>query len=143
MPNDIKRIGIIGTGLVGAGWAAFYAGRGFQVNLYDADPLVTQSGYQKALAYLAFLNNHDLIDESAYQQGASRLTVSDTLIDAVCKADFVHESASERYEVKKEIFREVDSYSLPDAIIASSSSALLMTEIQKDLQHVLFYISYN
>ena len=49
------KIGIVGTGLIGAGWAAFYASKGFAVSLFDADASARQAGRERTFTYLAFL----------------------------------------------------------------------------------------
>lgn len=134
MHDDIKQIGIIGAGLVGASWAAFFSGRGCQIKLYDTNATSLKSGYQKALACLDFLRDHDLL-EADYSEALSSLTISDSLEVAVDKVDLVLECATERYDVKQQIFHQVDRYAPTDTIIASASSALLITEIQKGMQH--------
>lgn len=131
----IDNITVIGAGLVGSAWAAFYAGKGFTVKLYDIDKSVTEKGYQKALENLTFLLEHNLIPQEAYERANSSLDRVESIQEAVKATDFVHESASERYEIKKNLFAEIDGYTPEDVIIASSTSALLMTEIQKVMKH--------
>jgi 3-hydroxyacyl-CoA dehydrogenase len=135
MEREINKIAVIGAGLVGSAWAAFYAGKGFAVNLYDVDKAITAKGYQKALESLKFLLEHNLITQDAYKRANSSLDRVESIQEAVKTADFVQESASERYEIKKKIFAEIDGYTPEDVIIASSTSALLMTEIQKVMKH--------
>ena len=52
MDDKIKNVAILGTGLIGASWAAFYAGKGFGVKIYDADKSQCDLGYKKAVEYL-------------------------------------------------------------------------------------------
>ncbi len=133
--REIKNIGLIGAGLVGAAWTAFYASKGFSVKLYDVDKAGAEKGYRKAMEDLKFLLEHELVTQDAYEKGCSSIEIVESIEEAVEAADFVHESASERYEIKKAIFAEIDGYTSGDVIIASSSSALLMTEIQKVMKH--------
>ena len=59
--NEIKTVSIVGTGLIGASWAAFYASKGFRVKLYDTDKSQCELGLNKAVEYLNFLSEHDTI----------------------------------------------------------------------------------
>jgi carnitine 3-dehydrogenase len=135
MSKEIKSIGLVGAGLVGSAWAAFYAGKGFAVKLYDIDKAFAEKGYRKALEYLKFLLANGLITQGACEKACSTLEIAESVYETVKQADFVHESASERYEVKKVLFAKIDRHTPEDVIIASSSSALLMTEIQKAMKH--------
>lgn len=135
MGREIQNIGLIGAGLVGSAWAAFYAGKGFAVKLYDIEKSVAEKGLFKAKENLKFLQANELISKDAYEKACSTLAIAESVYDTVKDADFVHESASERYEVKTALFAKVDGYTSEDVIIASSSSALLMTEIQKVMTH--------
>lgn len=135
MNRDIKNVGILGAGLVGAAWAAFFASKRFTTKLYDSDPATSQEGHKTAIGHLNFLKEHNIISEDCREQAVTKLVVTGSLADAVTDVEFVMESATERYEIKKQIFRETDEHSSPDCIIASSSSALLMTKIQKVMKH--------
>ena len=65
----------------------------------------------------------------------SRITTTTDLAAAVKDVDYVQESGPERYRIKREIYRELDRLARPEAILASSTSAMLMTEIQKATTH--------
>jgi len=131
MSDEIKNIGVLGAGLVGAAWSAFFTSKGLDVALYDPDRSTLEDGRETAIQHLGFLKKHHIIAKDEYEKAVSKLIMSSTLADAVSEAQFVMESATERYEVKKQIFQEADENASRDCIIASSSSALLMTEIQK------------
>ena len=131
MNNEIGNIAVLGTGLVGASWAAFFASKGLNVSMHDNDRSALAHGHERAIQYLGFLKEHGVVARDDYGQAVSRLIECSTPGDAVNGAQFVMESATERYEVKKQIFQEADENTSSDCIIASSSSALLMTEIQK------------
>jgi len=124
------KIGIIGSGLIGAGWAAFYASKGFEVRLFDSDESARQAGHERALEYLAFLRDHGLLDAEGYHRAVARVTVTDSLPKAVEDSRLIQESVTERYDVKKDVFRQIDLAAPPDAIVASSSSGLLISELQ-------------
>jgi 3-hydroxyacyl-CoA dehydrogenase len=130
MDTKAGKIGIVGTGLIGAGWAAFYASKGLAVSLFDADASARQAGHERTLTYLAFLREHGLLGPDAHDRAVASVAVSDELSEAVQGARLVQESVTERYDVKKDIFRQIDRAAEPEAILASSSSGLLISELQ-------------
>lgn len=131
MVKEIKKVAIIGAGLIGAEWAAFFAGKGYSVNLYDIDKEACERGCKRAKGYLDFMKKHDIITIMEFNNAQHNIRCFDSIEKAVESVDFVQEAAAERYDVKKAIFKEVDRCTSEDVIVSSSSSALLMTEIQK------------
>ena len=134
MNVDVSTVGIAGSGTVGASWAAFYAGKGMGVRLFDEVAENRDSGLEKARQYLGDLERFGLLGDGEAGEAASRLTPVERL-EELAESDFVHEAASERYEVKTELFTRLDRLVDPGVILASSSSGLLMTEIQRDMDH--------
>jgi len=135
MADEASHIGIVGTGLIGAGWVAFYAAKGFGVALYDASASARRAGYDKALAHLTFLRDQGALAPEDHDKAVAGIRVSDDLPEAVQGAQLIQESVIERYDVKKEVFRQIDQAAPPEAIIASSSSGLLISELQKEIDH--------
>ncbi len=130
MDTKAGKVGIVGTGLIGAGWAAFYASKGFAVSLFDADASARQAGREKTLTYLAFLREHGLLGPEDHDRAVAGVEVTDDLSKAVEGARLVQESVTERYDVKKNVLRQIDRAAEPEAILASSSSGLLISELQ-------------
>lgn len=135
MPRKINNIAIIGTGLIGASWAAFYASKGFGVKLYDADNSASQKGYEKACENLLFFKEHESLSVDDFERAKSGLKIAASLAEAFKDVELVQESVAERYEIKQEVFQQIDLYTSTDVIVASSSSGLLITEIQKCMKH--------
>jgi 3-hydroxyacyl-CoA dehydrogenase len=127
----IQSIGIVGTGVIGSSWAAFYASKGFKVKMCDVDPSLCQKGLRRAYGYVELLRTQGLISEKACKNAISDMTTVNELDEAIKDVQLVQESAAENYEVKHQLFKIIDAETPPDVIIASSSSGLLMTEIQK------------
>ena len=129
--KTIDTVAIIGLGEIGTGWAAFFLSKGLQVNAYDANP--------NALAHSRSIIS-SLIDEMQKFQPIAdlwekRLFLGRSLQEAVLSADYIQESASEDLATKQAIFAEIDQYADPEAIIASSTSGLSITDIQKGCTH--------
>jgi len=131
----IKSVGIVGTGVIGSSWAAFYASKGFMVKMYDIDPSLCQKGLRMAKDSLEVLRVRGLLPDKDYKKAIADTTVVNDLTEAVKDVQLVQESAAENYEVKHQVFKVMDAETSPDVILASSSSGLLMTEIQKATQH--------
>src|SRR5436190_20225037 len=115
--KPIKTIAIVGTGVIGASWAAQYLARGFDVIATDPGPN-------------AEANLRKYVDEAWPQleaiglsPGASRdrLTFTPDMKAALAQADLVQENAPERPEFKMKLFAEMDEATPPNSIIASSS----------------------
>lgn len=128
--KEIKNVAILGTGTVGASWATFFASKGIPVRMYDVDPSILEKGIRKAKENLSTLVEYGLLDKSMLDRAMGNVLSTDNLPEMVEGADYIQESVLENYEVKKRVFHELDSLASPDAILASSSSGLLMSEIQ-------------
>jgi len=131
MRTPIQRVAVIGAGTIGTGWASFFVSKGVPVNLFDSAPGVAQAAVAKVVATLRFLVDRGLLDAEQASAGAGQVSVCEDLEHAVDGADLVQEAVYESYEVKKSVFAAIDALVPPDVLLASSSSGLLMTEIQK------------
>ena len=116
----IKKIAIVGTGVIGASWAAHYLARGFDVVATDPAP-------NAEAAFRKYVDEAwpDLT-EIGLSKGASRerLTFTTSLQQALSGADFVQENGPERPDFKMKFFAEIDEATPIDSIIASSSSGI-------------------
>jgi carnitine 3-dehydrogenase len=116
---------IVGSGVIGAGWAARALSRGLDVRACDPDP----QGEAKLRASIA--NAWPAVERMGLAPGASpdRLTYCASIASCVAGAGFIQENAPEREALKQELLAEIDAASDPGAIIASSTSGLLPTVI--------------
>ena len=131
----IRGIGIIGTGTIGTSWATFYASQGMEVKLFDINPENLDKGLAKTIQYLNDLLKFDLADKKVIKEAPKKIQTVNCVAALVEDVDFVHESVFENYDVKKEVFAQMDELTSPSTIIVSSSSGLLMTEIQKVMNY--------
>lgn len=116
------RIAIIGTGLVGSGWAIVFARAGFQVSLYDAAPDVAERALATIGDSLLDLQAAELVQDPAAIH--ARIKVEPTIAAALDGAIYVQESVLERVEVKQSVMSEIDQMIGPDTWVGSSSSGL-------------------
>jgi len=124
--KEVRRIAIVGTGVIGASWAALYLARGFDVTATDPAP----NAEADLLHYVE--TAWKTLTALGLSTGASpeRLKFTRDMKDALSTADFVQENGPERPDFKIKLFADMDDATPPDSIIASSSSGLTMDVIQ-------------
>ncbi|MEI8715486.1 MULTISPECIES: 3-hydroxyacyl-CoA dehydrogenase [unclassified Mesorhizobium] len=120
--DAIRKVAIIGAGLVGRGWAIVFARAGHQVTIYDGSDDIRAKVIDRIRASLADMKEAGLID--AIDPVIRRLSVVDTLEEAVADADYIQESVLERRDVKEAVCLEIDRVMRPDAVVGSSSSGI-------------------
>ena len=128
---QVESIAIIGAGVIGSSWAAFYGTKGLQVKMWDVDAEQCQKGYQHSIDYIRLLQEQEILSGDDVEQSIARIATVSGLEQAVEGVELVQESAAENYEVKQQVFKSLDAHTEANVILASSSSGLLMTEIQK------------
>jgi 3-hydroxyacyl-CoA dehydrogenase len=126
--KPIQKIAIIGTGVIGASWAAQFLAKGLDVVATDVAPDAETSLRRFVKAAWPALERLGLAPGASQ----SRLTFSADLPTAVAGADLIQENGPERIDFKKKLYRQLDELLPADVIIASSSSGLTMSEIQAD-----------
>jgi len=131
--EGVKNITCVGCGLVGQGWATLFALSGYQVILEDVDEKRLDDAIKRIARQMHFLEESGLA--SGAEKALTRIRRTTMLSEAVAKADYVQESVYESYAAKKEIYGKMDKVAKPEVILASSSSGLMMTEIQKAAEH--------
>jgi carnitine 3-dehydrogenase len=126
----IKTVGIAGTGLIGAGWAARLLIRGIDVIAYDVSP--TAEAKLKAAIKVAWPSMEKLLGKP---QKKGKLSFTTDLAVMASNAQFIHEAAPERKDLKIKLFKDIDAIAKPDVIISSSSSGFLPTDLQSECKH--------
>lgn len=125
--NPIRRIAIIGTGVIGASWTALFVARGLQVVATDVAPNAEAALRKFVDTAWPALKRLGLSPRASQ----SNLSFTPELAQAVANADLVQENGPERIDFKQKLYGELDELLPPGVIIASSSSGLTMSEIQK------------
>jgi 3-hydroxyacyl-CoA dehydrogenase len=126
--KPIRRIAIIGTGVIGASWTALFLAKGLDVTATDIAPDAETSLRRFVRAAWPALERLGLAPGASQ----SHLTFTPDMPAAVAAADFVQENGPERIDFKKKLYRQLDDLLPADVIIASSSSGLTMSEIQSE-----------
>ena len=129
----MTRVTVVGTGFVGRAWAISFARAGCEVALWDRD----EEAPGKALAYIARLlpdlEANDLLNGAAAREVAMRIRAAPTLKSALEGTVHVQENTPEDVEVKRVVFAELDAAAPTDAVLASSTSAILPSAFTENL----------
>jgi 3-hydroxyacyl-CoA dehydrogenase len=129
--REIKKVACVGAGLIGQGWATVFASRGLTVMLQDLTESILKDALSRIAGNLRFLEAHRLLENGSATDATAMIETTTMLEEAIAQAEYVQESIPDRYEIKKPLFEIMDQVTSPNAILASSSSGLLMSEIQK------------
>ena len=119
--KPVRRIAIVGTGVIGASWAAQYLARGFDVVATDPAPNA-EANLRKYVD-----DAWKVLTSIGLTRGASRerLGFTTDMKEALVEADFVQENGPERPDFKIKLYADMDAVTPPDSLIASSSSSLV------------------
>ncbi len=129
--KPVRRIAIVGTGVIGASWAAQYLARGFDVVATDPGP----DAEAKLRKYVD--DAWPALTAIGLSKGASRerLGFTTDMARALSQADLVQENGPERPDFKIKLFADMDAATPPDSLIASSSSGITPSVMQSQCKH--------
>jgi 3-hydroxyacyl-CoA dehydrogenase len=129
--KPVQKIAIVGTGVIGASWAAEFLAHGFDVVATDPAANAEQNLRKFVDAAWPALKEKGLVKSAS----RNRLSFSQEMRKAVADADFVQENGPERPDFKIKLFADIDASTPPDALIASSSSGITMSVTQSACKH--------
>ncbi len=124
--TQVARVGIVGSGVIGGGWALHFLAQGLDVIAFDAHPEARDRLQRMIDTAWPSLERLGLKPTASPE----RLSFAKRLEDAVAEVDVVQESTTEVLDTKIEIFRQMDAAARPDTVLLSSTSGLSMTEMQ-------------
>jgi carnitine 3-dehydrogenase len=127
-PDAVRTVTVVGTGVIGGGWAAHFLRRGYDVVAWDPGP-----GARERLASMLD-NAWPSLERLGLSEGAGRdrLRWADTLEESLADTDFVQESSPEVLDAKRALLAQIDKAASPEVVVASSTSGLLMTDMAVD-----------
>jgi carnitine 3-dehydrogenase len=130
-PSKVERTAVIGTGVIGSGWAALFLAQGLSVTAYDP-----ASGAEERMRQ-AVESAWPSLTMLGLKAGAdpSRLVFADSLASAVSNAQFIQENAPERLPLKQSLLAKIDAAAPLEAVISSSTSGFAATELQAECPH--------
>ncbi|MER9236509.1 3-hydroxyacyl-CoA dehydrogenase [Mesorhizobium sp. M0622] len=127
-------VAIIGSGFIGRAWAISFARAGHDVRMWDQSPAATSGARDYIAGVLGDLAANDLLRGQAVDAVLGRIAIVAELGDALADAVHVQENTPENLEVKRDVFSRIDALAGPQAVIASSTSALLPSKFTDHLQ---------
>ncbi len=127
------KVACVGSGLVGRAWALVFARAGYRVALFDQDAGTARAALAFAEEMLPALAEEDLLEGQTPAEILARMTLAVSLEEALAGAFYLQESTPEKLEVKQEVFKELDRLAEREAVIASSTSALLPSAFTEGL----------
>jgi 3-hydroxybutyryl-CoA dehydrogenase len=127
--SQIKRVAIIGAGIMGHGFAQIFAQKGYSVSLYDIDEKILKTALARIGASLDTFIEFGMVRAKDKKASLEKISTTTSLEEAVGQADFVLEAVPEILELKKEVFAKLDRLAPPHAILASNTSGLSITAV--------------
>jgi carnitine 3-dehydrogenase len=130
---EIKKVAFVGSGSIGTGLAINCIMRGIPVTLQTRRQVALCK--ERIREGLEFFQNNGIINADQFQQALSLASYTTSIEEAVTGAQFIQESGPEKLEIKQELLKEIEKFASPDAIIATSTSGLSISEIFSQCVH--------
>jgi len=121
----MSKVAIVGSGFIGRAWAISFARAGHEVRMWDQVPAAANGARDYIAGVLGDLAANDLLRGQSPEEVLARIAPETDLAAALDGVVYIQENTPEIREVKREVFSMIDPLAGPDAIIASSTSALL------------------
>lgn len=134
-PEEIKRVACVGGGVIGSSWAIQFAMKGLDVALYDINAEQLAKSQAQMHKSLDALEQFNAITPERRAEITQRVQLTTSMEQAVTGARFIQESGPERLEIKRSILAQVEEFASSDAIYASSTSGLLVSDIAAQAAH--------
>lgn len=126
------KFAVVGAGSIGVGWSIVFARAGYSVCVFDIKPEILDRFWVQINSKLKLLAENDLLQEDL-EAISKRITTTTELSQALTGAAYVQECGPEELQIKQNIYKKLEELSSPNAILASSSSALTTTQFASDL----------
>ncbi len=125
----MKTVGVIGSGTMGNGIAHVFAQNGYKVNLIDIKPEALERALATIEKNLNRMVAKEKITEEVAKESLSRISTFTNVVDGVGECDLVVEAATERLDLKKKIFTEIDNAAPNHCILTTNTSSISITEL--------------
>jgi carnitine 3-dehydrogenase len=133
--DNINKISVIGAGVIGNSWVANFIWKGYPVNLWLYKLEEEESAKYTIRGHLESLARNGILGKEKIAQMLELVSYTTSIKEAVEDVEFIQEAMIEDLEVKQKYLSEIDKYAKPEAIYASSTSHLLISEIAKFSNH--------
>lgn len=133
--SQMKQIACVGGGVIGSSWAIGFAMKGLNVTLYDINKEQLEKSHAQMKTSLQALVALDALSREDYDAVLARIKLTTSMEEAVKDAQFIQENGPERLEIKQSILAQIEAFAPADAIYASSTSGLLISDIAANAVH--------
>lgn len=133
--EDIKKAACIGGGVIGSSWTLLFAMKGLDVCLFVRSDKRVEECKITIADNIKSLIEFEAIEADKKEEILGHISYTTSIAEAVKGAQFIQENGPERIELKREILAEIEAGASTDAIIASSSSGLLISDISAQAVH--------
>lgn len=131
----MNKVCCYGTGVIGTAWGAVFLRGGCEVTFFDIGEEMLQNAKQTLEGIFAFYRSQNLMSPEECLEALQRTHYTMSVEEAVKDADFIQENCPESVELKQKVLAEIEKYCPETAIIASSTSGLLISEIAAHALH--------
>ena len=132
--SNVKRVSVIGSGIMGHGIGQTFALGGYGVTLNDVNDELLSKALQQIRQNLDTFIEFGITTTEAAKEAFSKIKTATSLEEAVKDSDFVVEALPEIMDLKKRIFKELDKYCPPHVLIATNTSGLSLTEMASGIR---------
>ena len=146
MSNTIKKVAVIGTGVLGTQIAALTASFDYEVSVYDTNEASFQKGIENIRNLTSTAERKPTVTIQDWERGISRIQFCDQLKEALTDADLVIEAVPEDLELKRKVHKQLDAMAPTHALLATNSSSIPISKIESATQrpekciNIHFYI---
>lgn len=133
--KDIQSVACVGAGVIGYSWALYFSLKKLTVYVYDLTDEKLNLARNRIHESLLNLMKNGVVTESEMTEIENRIHYTTSMEEAVKNVQFITESGPENYDIKKEMAKQMEQYTSPQTIIASSTSGLLVSEIASVAEH--------
>ncbi|MBW2370541.1 MAG: hypothetical protein JRH15_21930 [Deltaproteobacteria bacterium] len=130
MEKGIKKVAIVGGGIMGTQIALLTAASGFEVSLFDKDREAFGRSIQMLEFMLAFFDREPILSFEALKNASEKVTHAESLEAALKEADLAIEAIPEILELKRNLFSEMDKYAPSRTLLATNSSSMPVSKME-------------
>lgn len=129
--TPFEKVSIIGAGTLGTQISMIAAYNDYEVTTYDANPGALEKNYEKLRLEMKSKKIKPLIPMDKWEGCINKIKQENNVKNAVKKAELIIEAVPEKIELKREIFKQIGKYALPNAIIATNSSSIPVSRLEE------------
>jgi len=127
--EDVSNISVIGAGMIGPGIAQAFAAKNYQVCLLDIKEEILSKAVESIRSNLSMMARKGVVHKSEIDTVISRIKTTTDMAEAASEAQLVIEAVTENLELKQKVFQDLDRLCSPEAILATNTSVISITEI--------------